>query len=153
MENNKEKINTNKKTARIFEDIKINVKLKISALWIAMLFLFAYVDIFGFYRPGIIDEIRSGIVAGMQITQGFLIFGTVYILIPSLMVFLSLTLKPTINRWTNIILALLYASSIVFFCIGETWVFYIFGSIVEVLLLLSIVWYAWKWPYVKNSGV
>jgi hypothetical protein len=49
---------------------------------------------------------------------------------------------------TNIILALLYAISIVFFCIGETWAFYIFGSIVEVLLLLLIVWYAWKWPYI-----
>ena len=153
MENNKEKINTNKKTVRIFEDIKINVKLKISALWIAMLFLFAYVDIFGFFRPWFIDEIQSGIVAGTQISQGFLMFGTVYILIPSLMVFLSLVLKPTINRWTNIILALLYAISIVFFCIGETWAFYIFGSIVEVLLLLLIVWYAWKWPYIKNGRV
>jgi hypothetical protein len=34
--------------SRILEDVRIGVRLKISALWIAMLFLFAYGDIFGF---------------------------------------------------------------------------------------------------------
>jgi hypothetical protein len=33
------------------------VRLKISALWVAMLFLFAYGDIFGFFRPGRIEEV------------------------------------------------------------------------------------------------
>ncbi len=34
------------------EDVRVGVRLKISALWIAMLFLFAYGDIFGFFNPG-----------------------------------------------------------------------------------------------------
>jgi len=33
------------------EDVRVGVRLKISALWIAMLFLFAYGDIFGFFNP------------------------------------------------------------------------------------------------------
>ncbi len=152
MENNKEKINTNKKTARIFEDIKINVKLKISALWIAMLFLFAYVDIFGFFKPGIIEGIIAGKVAIFQVNQMFLFLTTLYILIPSIMVFLSLVLKPKVNRWTNIIVGMLYFVSILGSCIGETWAFYIFGSIVEVLLLLLIIWYAWKWPKQESNS-
>lgn len=132
------------------EDVKINVKLKISALWIAMLFVFAYVDIFALYRPGIIEGIMAGRVATFQINQVFLFLTTLYILIPSVMVFLSLALKPKVNRWANIIVGILYIVSILGSGIGETWAFYIFGSIVESLLLLLIVWYAWKWP--KREG-
>ena len=138
-------MNTDKKVTEM-EDMKINVKLKISALWIAMLFVFAYVDIFALYRPGIIEGIMAGKVAAFQIDQVFLFFTTLYILIPSIMVFLSLVLKPKVNRWTNIIVGILYIVTILLSLIGEIWAFYIFGSIVESLLLLLIVWYAWKWP-------
>jgi hypothetical protein len=30
--------------------------------------------------------------------------------------------------------------------IGETWVYYILGTVVELLLLLAIVRVAWTWP-------
>jgi hypothetical protein len=39
-------------SSRSFEDAKVGVRFKIAALWIAMLFLFAYGDIFGFFSPG-----------------------------------------------------------------------------------------------------
>ena len=39
-------------SSRTFEDVKVGVRCKIAALWIAMLFLFAYGDIFGFFSPG-----------------------------------------------------------------------------------------------------
>lgn len=143
-------MNTIKKTTEM-EDVKINVKLKISALWIAILFVFAYVDIFAFYRSGFIEGIMAGKVATFQIDQVFLFLTTLYILIPSIMVFLSLVLKPKVNRWTNIIVGMLYIVSILGSCIGETWAFYIFGSIVESLLLLLIIWYAWKWPRKEGS--
>lgn len=67
-----------KKTS-VLEDAKINVKLKISALWISMLFAFVYVDIFGFYKPGIIDGILVGKVSVFQIDQLFLFLTTLYI--------------------------------------------------------------------------
>ena len=37
--------------SRFLEDVRVGVRLKISALWIAMLFLFTYRDIFGFFAP------------------------------------------------------------------------------------------------------
>lgn len=138
----------------MLEDTKISTKLKISALWVTMLFIFAYVDIFFFFQPGIIKEILGGSVDGRQINQAFLLFTTVYILIPSLMVFLSLVLKPAINRWTNIIVATVYAISILGLAISEaseTWVYYLTSNIIEVVLLLLIVWYAWKWPKQKSQ--
>jgi hypothetical protein len=40
------------------------------------------------------------------------------------MVFLSLVLSPTVNRWTNIVLPSLYVVSIVASAIGETSAYY-----------------------------
>ena len=99
----------------ILEDAKINVKLKIAALWATVMLLFAYGDIFGFFRTGLIEEIIAGKLAGNQISQEFLIFTTLYVTIPSLMVFLSLVLKPKINRWANIVLGMGYTASILLF--------------------------------------
>ena len=141
----KKEMNSVKKTAEM-EDLKINVKLKISALWVTIMFAFAYVDIFGFMKTGEIERIMAGKIATFQIDQVFLFSVTLYMLIPSIMVFLSLVLKPKVNRWTNIIVGILYFVMNLGSCIGETWAFYIFGSIVESLLLLLIIWYAWKWP-------
>jgi len=62
------------------------------------------------------------------------------------MVFLSLALPAKANRWTNIIVGILYIFVMLGSAIGVSWFYYIFGSIVEVVLLLLIVWYAWKWP-------
>jgi hypothetical protein len=139
-------MNTNNKEVAMLEDVKINVKLKISALWATVMFLFAYVDIFSYFRPGIIEGIMAGKIASMQINQGLLVFTTLYVLIPSVMVFLSLTLRPVANRWTNMIVSAVYAASIMFFCIGESWAYYIGASIVEIALLFLVIWYAWKWP-------
>jgi len=130
----------------ILDDVKINVKIKLAALWATVMFIYVYVDIFGFYKPGIIEEIIAGEVAGIQINQVFLLGALILMIIPSLMVFLSLALPAKVNRWVNIIVGIFYIVVVLGFLIGESHAFYIFGSIVEAVLLLLIVWYAWKWP-------
>jgi Family of unknown function (DUF6326) len=131
-----------------YQDTRIDVKLVLSALWIAMLIVFAYVDIFGFFRADILRAALDGKVAatGITIDQAFLVFTTAYILVPTLMVVLSLVLRPRVNRIVNIVVALFYAVSIIAGCIGETWVYYLLGSAVEVVLLVAIVRTAWTWP-------
>jgi Family of unknown function (DUF6326) len=129
-----------------FEDVRIGVRLKISALWIAMLFLFAYGDIFGFFQPGQIEEVMSGEIGGFEITEVFLVAVSVYIAIASVMVFLTLVIKPSVNRWVNIVLPVLYIVSIVASVIGEDAVYFILLSLGECVLLATIVWYAWTWP-------
>ncbi len=133
-------------SCRTFEDVKVGVRCKLAALWIAMLFLFAYGDIFGFLSPGQIQEVMAGEISGMAITQGFLFAVSLYIAVASVMVFLSLVLSPTVNRWVNIVLASLYVVSILASAIGEPSAYYWFLSITESALLLLIVWYAWTWP-------
>jgi Family of unknown function (DUF6326) len=128
-----------------FEDVQVGVRLKIASLWIAMLFLFAYGDIFGFFVPGRIEEIQGGRISGMEITQTFLFAVSVYIAIASAMVFLTLVLRPAVNRWVNIGLATLYIVSIVVSMFGED-AYFVFLSIAEIAMLTLIVWFAWSWP-------
>ena len=141
-------MNSENKTATILEDPKINIKIKLSGLWVATMFLFIYVDYFGLYIPGVMGKIIEGEVAhtGIQISQVFLLAGITLMMIPSLMIFLSLTMPAKANRWTNIIVGLLQIVVLLSALIGESWAYYIFATIVEVVLLLLIVWYAWKWP-------
>jgi uncharacterized protein DUF6326 len=134
------------------EDMRIGVRLKISALWIGMLFLFAYGDIFGFFSPGQIEEVIAGEISGIEITQVFLLAVSVYIAIASVMIFLSLVLRPTVCRWVNIVLATLYIVSIVASAIGETDAYYLFLSAAEIALLLLVVRYAWTWPRQERAG-
>ena len=144
-------MNSSEKAAGALEDVKIPVKLKLSALWAATLFLYAYGDIFGFFRPDVIESVKAGKIAGFQINQVFLLAVSIYILIPSAMVFLSLVLKPEVNRWANLIIGVAYFATIVLSAIGETWAYYIFLSLAEAVLTLLIAWHAWKWPQQQVS--
>jgi hypothetical protein len=103
------------------------------------------VDLFSFFRPDVRADIEAGEIGGFAIGEGFLVATTVYILIPSLMVFGALALRPRLNRIVNITPAVVYAPSIAAGAIGE-WNYYILGSVVEIALLAAIVPYAWTWP-------
>ena len=133
-------------TYSALDDVRIGVRFKLSALWIAMLFLFAYGDIFGFFAPGQIEEVMGGEISGIEITQVFLFGISVYIAIASVMIFLSLVVGPSLARWANIVLPILYIISVVASVIGETSAYFIFLSIAETALLLLLIWYAWTWP-------
>lgn len=132
-------------TYESFEPATVNVRMKISALWTAMLFVFAYVDIFSLYRPDVRADIEAGLIGGFTINQSFLVITTIYVLIPSLMVFATLVLRPRVSRIVNIAMGGLYALTIAAGAIGE-WGYYILGSAIEVALLAAIAYYAWTWP-------
>ncbi len=123
----------------------VNVRIKISALWTALLFVFAYLDIFSLYRPDFRAEMAAGEISGFPIGEGFLLAITVYVLIPSLMVFGSLVLRPRVSQVVNIAASVIYGLTILVGAIGE-WNYYILGSAAEIALLGAIVYYAWTWP-------
>lgn len=129
-------------------DTPLDVKVVLSGLWITMLFLFAYVDIFGFFRADIINGALAKEVpgTGFAINQTFLVLTTIYIMIPSLMVVVSLVAPAKLNRTLNMVVSLIYAATLVASAAGETWAYYILGHIVEAILLLAIARMAWKWP-------
>ena len=138
-------MNTMKKTTEM-DDMKINVKIKLSALWISMMLLYIYADILSLFRPGQVEEMLEGRMGPFPVTQGSLLTASILMIIPAVMVFLSLTLKPAVNRWANIVMGVLYTLVNIGNLIGETWAYYIVFGIVEIMLTLLIVWHASKWP-------
>lgn len=90
-------INSANNSTVVLEDVKINVKLRISALWASLLFIYVYVDIFAFYKPGIIEDILEGKVWEFEISQAWALGSLILMTIPILMVFLSLALPAKAN--------------------------------------------------------
>lgn len=133
-----------------FIDHEVGVRLKISVLWVVLLFLYAYGDIFGFFKPGQIEDIVSGQISGIDITEGFLFAVSVYVAIASVMIFLTLSLRPAAARWSNVLLAIVYIATIVAAAIGES-AYYWFLSVVEIAALVLIARYAWMWPRETNG--
>lgn len=123
-----------------------DVKIKLSALWAAVTLSYAFGDILTFYEQGFIEGVIAGKGAGgMLITQEMLLGIALSMVIPSVMIFLSVTLKDKANRWANIILGIFYTGFILITMLISTYAFYIFLGIVEALLTALIVWYAYKW--------
>jgi len=139
-------MNTQRIPQLILEDTKMNVKLKLTALWTGFTFLYIYVDYFALYMPGIIKNILKGRVFVFDITQGFILGALASVTVPPLMIFLSTALPAKMNRWVNITIATVYIPYTLFNLAGETWMHMVFGAAVEVVLLGLIIRFAWKWP-------
>ena len=134
-----------KKTETALDDIKVHVKIKISALWASVMFCYIYTDYFGLYVPGALQRMLQGKMGPLgPTTQGVLLGTSLMMAIPSVMIFLSLALKSNLNRWFNITFGVIY-TAIILITMWD-WAFYIFFGIIEVLLTGLIVWYAWTWP-------
>ena len=140
-------MNSNRKTARILEDVKIDVRIKLAATWIAAMFGYIYGDILGFYIPGHIGKIMAGeLPIGSQVS---VLAAAILMSIPGFMVFLSLTLKAKANRWVNIIMGIIHIVIMLgsFFIPPVTFnLFYIYLAIVEIGFNTLTIWYALKWP-------
>jgi Family of unknown function (DUF6326) len=136
-------MNAQKTPQNVLEDIK--VRMKLAALWASFMFLYIYVDYFHLYMPDSIEDILAGKMFIFDITQVVLLTGLASVTIPALMIFLSVALTAKVNRWTNIIVAAVYIPFTLFNLVGEAWMHMVFGAVVEVVLLLLIIRYAWKW--------
>ena len=140
---------------KLLQNDKVNVKIILSALWIAVMFIYVYADIKTLFQPEIPEQIISGVVAGMRINQSFLFAAALLMSIPAIMVILSLTLKPGINRWVNIVVSFLHILLIIVtrFVPGKIWYYYIYYQSLEAIFHMLIIWYAWKWPTQEKNKI
>ena len=140
-------MNTVKKIAGVLEDKRLKVRIRLSSLWISLMLFYIYADILGFYTLGIIENVISGERDEVKFSEGLLFAMSIWMAIPSVMVFLSLTLRAKANRLVNILIGIV---SIVILGVtsvaGEFSIRYTFQAICEGALMASIVWHAWKWP-------
>jgi hypothetical protein len=131
----------------MLENSKVNIKVKLAALWSAATFCYLYGDYFELYTP---NKIKSLISGNNVLASPLLLFiASGIMVIPPLMIALSIFLKPKINRFLNITFGILFTLMMILIAIGSLtpwYIFYVFLAIVEAILTFTIVWTAWKWP-------
>src|SRR5918998_1003148 len=135
------------KTPNLLDNPPIPVQAKLAAAWTSLMFLYIYVDYFHLYKPGVIDDIRAGVVFEFDISQTLLTVFLALIAVPSLMIVLSVILPARANRVINFAVASVYVPVSAFNAVGESWTYFYGVSIgLEVLLLAFILRCAWTWP-------
>ncbi|MDX2561284.1 DUF6326 family protein [Streptomyces sp. TX20-6-3] len=144
---------TRQPTTTALEDPRIPVRVKLAAAWTSFMFLYAYVDILAFFKPGVIDDIEVGVVWEFHISQTLLTAFLALMAIPILMIVLSMTLPARANRVTNLVVASVQVPFAAFNAVGESWTyFYGLGVALELIVLALILRYAWTWPRTAPSA-
>jgi hypothetical protein len=103
----REEMKTSKQTNDLCNE-KVDIKIILSTLWVTIMFLFVFADLKAIYQTGMVDALRAGEIIGLKINQLFLFSTAILMSIPAIMVFLSLVLRPKINRVVNISVAALF---------------------------------------------
>jgi hypothetical protein len=155
-----EEMNQYGRNKRILEEVKIDVKVKLAFLWVALSFLYIYNDIFTLLQAGNVAQLVNGAIDGIKFDQTVLFGSAVLMSLPIFMVVLSLILRADMNRKVNISLGIFHVFLLIppLFAPGELWAYYALYMIFEGLFIALIIWYAWKWPVkgaspVKDSNV
>ena len=133
----------------MLDNPKINIKIKLSALWTSLVFCFLYGDYFELYTPGKVDSLLTG--NNVLDSPMTLLIASVILSIPSLMVALSVLLNAKLNRILNISFGMLFTLMMLLIGINSMtpwYSFYVFLAFLESLITIVIIWLAWKWPKV-----
>ena len=139
-------------SSKSLTNYNVNIKIKLAALWTALMFLYIYADFFQLMTPKKLEKMIDLQTPMGPTSPEILVIFSVILIIPSLMIFLSVFLKTQINKWLNICIAALYASMsilIIVSTLGSEWhTFYILFNLVEVFVFAMIIYQAWNWPKV-----
>ena len=118
-----------------------DVKIILSALWVATMLTYLLGDVLRIFA----GDFTAGEIEGVQVTQVVWLGIAVFMVIPVVMVFLSLTLPYPVNRWANIIAAVLLFGFNLFGLPTYPGAYDKFLIIVGLGLNVLTVWYAWMW--------
>lgn len=125
---------------------RMDQRIVLSTLWIFVTFNYLYCDLMGLMDANLLKQYLTGTVQGMEMNEGFLLGAAILMEIPIAMVLLSRILKYQINRWANIISALIKTLVMVAtLFVGVPTLYYIFFAVIEIITTSFIVWYSWKW--------
>ncbi len=121
-----------------------NPRLVLSILWVFIILNFFARDIHELGRPGMLEQMMSGTIDGVVVTEMLMLIGGVMIEIPILMTVLALLLPYGINRWANVGVGFLTMAMIVAMNTKPDLDNVFFMSI-QLIALTAIVWIAWRW--------
>jgi len=132
-------MNENKKCAE-----RIDKKVRLSALWLFAMLTYTYGDV-----VTLMDPVKHG---SIQITEGFLLGGSIFMMIPITMVLLSRILKYKAIRWSSIIAGTIMTISLTLtLFVAVPAIYYVFFTVIEIVCTAIIVWIALKWRDSESS--
>ena len=119
-------------------------KIRIALLWLFMAVAMSAHSVLSFMDPGAMEKL-----AAMEMGPGMMLFMAIFWWVPLVMAVLSISLKDSANRWTNMVLGIVFTllnlghfiehvaepSAEQILIVGST-----------VVVTAFIAWYAWKWP-------
>jgi hypothetical protein len=125
----------------------VDTRIILSGLWVAVTLIYLLGDV---YRIMFGDFIKmggdfAGKMGGMQVTQGMMLGIAIFMVIPIVMVFLSLTLNYPVNRWANIIVAIIFFVFVLIQLPTYPSAYDKFLLAVSLVFNALTFWYAWKW--------
>jgi len=125
-------------------------KVILSTLWVFFLVNIIYADIISVmkvtYTGYDVTAAENFELVQQILSPAMLLLVAIILELGMIMIVLSRVLKRAVNRWANIIIAIIQAlvlSASLF--VGSPDMYYIFFATVEYTTLLFIVWYAWTW--------
>ena len=118
---------------------------RISMLWIILTVNYSAFHFLGLREPGAIKGLLE-----TQVNEGTRSTIAILFIVPFIMAWLSMTLKDSANRWTNLVLGVLFAVMFVtqlirFTAAGRSTTILI-DTFFALVVVVLVVWYAWKWP-------
>ena len=132
-------MNDNKKTTEMPD-----MKVRLSALWLFAMLTYTYGDV-----VTLMDPVKHG---SIQLTEGFLLGGSIFMMIPITMVLLSRILTYRASRWASIIAGIIMTVTLpVTLFVAVPTSYYVFFTVIEIASTALIVWYAWKWRNPENE--
>ncbi|MCX6231049.1 MAG: DUF6326 family protein [Bacteroidetes bacterium] len=120
-----------------------DMKGRLSALWLFATITYTYGDV-----VTLMDPVKHGTV---QLTEGFLLGGSIYMMIPITMVLFSRILKYRVSRMASIIAGTIMTITLpVTLFVAVPTSYYVFFTVIEIICTALIVLFAWKWR--NNEG-
>ncbi len=120
-------------------------KTLLSMLWVFLTVNYIFCDVFTLHHAESLQQFLTGEAGGKKITEQFLLYFAFIMQIPMIMILLSRYLVYRLNKYLNIIAATITGSiQSVTLYMGGT-LHYIFFSMIEISIAVSIICIAVTW--------
>jgi len=116
-------------------------KITLSIIWIAVMLTYLLGDVIRIFA----GDVTLGEIQGAKFTQGMGLGIAALMVTPILMVVLSLILPHNVNRWANIIVAVIWFLFNLVGLPGYIGHYDKFLLAVSMLFNIVTIWVAWKW--------
>jgi hypothetical protein len=117
------------------------IRIKLAALWVALMLTFLLGDVLRIFS----GDFQAGEIGGNRVSQWMYLGMAALMAIPIVMVYLSLTLRQPVNRWANMVVAVL------FFLVNAVGLPTYPSAYDKFLIVVGLVfngltvWHAWRW--------